>query len=115
MQKTLFIDIDGCIFKQSLGVRQQISQAEILPGVIGKFEEWNKKGYKIILTTGRKECIRETTEKQLLGYGLIWDKLIMDCGTGPRVLINDMKPDSEEIMASCFNLKRNSGLSECEI
>ena len=60
---------------------------------IDKILEWNKKGYTIILTTGRRESNRELTIKQLQEAGIFYDQLIMGVGRGPRVVINDLKPD----------------------
>jgi hypothetical protein len=35
---------------------------ELLEGTIEKLLEWDKKGYNIILTTGRKESLSSITE-----------------------------------------------------
>jgi len=88
--KTLFIDIDGTISKHQhaiSGVYQ--NTAEVLPGVIKKFDEWDSAGYRIILTTGRKESTRAVTEKQLEEMQISYDMLIMGVGSGTRVIIND--------------------------
>ena len=67
----------------------------LLPGVIDKFAEWNGLGYTIVLTTGRRESERGLTIKQLQKVGLQYDHLIMGLGRGSRVLINDIKPNSD--------------------
>jgi hypothetical protein len=69
----------------------------------------------IILTTGRKEGMRETTERQLREAGIVYDKLIMGIGGGTRVLINDLKPDREGDTAIAINLKRDIGVKDVEI
>ncbi len=119
MSKTLFIDIDGTLIKHDKSVSDQHRLKEYpdtaLPGTLEKLIEWEKKGYKIILTTGRRECWREFTEKQLYGMGIWYDKLIMGLGCGPRVLINDLKPGNEQLMATAINLVRNVGVADLDI
>ena len=67
-------------------------------------------GYTIILTTGRKEGLRDVTKKQLLELGIIYDQLIMGIGGGIRVLINDKKINTESQTAIAINLERNEGI-----
>jgi len=112
--KTIFIDIDGTILEHP-GIRtdatKTYAQTEILPGVIDKFNEWDKKGYKIILVTGRRESDRYITEKQLEYYGIFYDQLIMGITGGERVLINDTKPTKKLIpTAVAITVERNKGL-----
>jgi hypothetical protein len=84
---------------------------ELLEGTIEKLLEWDKKGYNIILTTGRKEGMRTQTERQLQEVGIFYDQLIMGIGGGPRVLINDNKPDGKEA-AFAVNVERNKGIND---
>lgn len=57
---------------------------------------------------------------QLEITGLTYDRIIFDCTTGLRVLVNDIKPigsedsilDEEMKTALSFNLKRDGGFSE---
>lgn len=113
-RKTIFLDIDGTIIKHPGSFLSIISDAdnnELLPGVKEMFTKWEAEGSFIVLTTGRKESMREMTEKQLRGYGLFWDMLLMGINNGPRVLINDRKPDGRTT-AFAINLSRNTGLSD---
>jgi NDP-sugar pyrophosphorylase family protein len=88
--KTIFCDIDGTILKHVHGFSHITStNPVILNGVIEKFNEWDSKGYKIILTTARKESARKITESHLNALGLCWDHLLMGMTSGQRVLIND--------------------------
>ena len=115
-KKTIFLDIDGCVLKHQGNLTKIIlNKAKVLPGVIDKFNEWEALGYKIILTTGRKECTRDITNQQLREFGLFYHDLIMECHRGQRVIINDIKPDSNETMAVSINLKRNEGLTGVNI
>lgn len=116
---TLFLDIDGTLIPHNKPVSQQHVDGdyptEALPGVVAKLQEWESKGYKIILTTGRRSCWRDFTEKQLMKMGIWYDQLIMDLGSGPRVLVNDLKPHREGNTASAINLPRNKGVGDLEI
>lgn len=110
LPKTIVCDIDGCIFKHKGNLfNMQLEDAEILPGVKEKFDEWDKKAFKIILLTGRRESMRTITEEQLRKFGLFWDVLIMNATRGERVLINDLKPGNTQNTASAINLLRDTG------
>jgi len=111
--KTIFIDIDGTIFKQKKDLSNIFEEdLQLLPGVEKAFNSWNWKGYKIVIVTGRKESTRGITEKSLRNANLFWDHLIMglDIG-GERVLINDTV-DPKIVTASSFTLPRDQGLDE---
>lgn len=112
MPKTIICDIDGtiCQYHNPSEILSPNHLVTLLPDVIEKFVEWNKKGYKILLITGRKESLREITTKQLAGVGIFYDQLIMGIGGGGRVLINDKKPNGDDT-AKCYNLDRDCGLS----
>lgn len=110
--KTIFCDIDGTIIKHlhkfsDLGK----FEVELLPGVIEKFNEWDSKGYKIILTTARKESARGITERHLNGLGLCWDMLIMGVTSGHRIIINDKLNSKDDDRASSINLITNEGFN----
>lgn len=108
--KTIICDIDGCILKHKGNlININLEDAELLPGVKEKFDEWDKKSYKIIFLTGRKESMRGVTEKQLKSFGLFWDVLVMGATRGERILINDLKPGNENNTATAINMIRNQG------
>lgn len=111
--KTIFCDLDGTLLKHCHKFSDlNITEPEILPGVNSKFNEWDSKGYKIILTTARKESAREMTEAHLRSLGLCWDHLIMNVTSGVRVLINDKLQDSDKNRAISVNLITDNGF-EC--
>ncbi len=114
--KTIICDIDGTLVKhQPPWLNTSPSQKlELLPGTIEKLSEWDAKGYNIILMTGRKESLRLNTEKQLSEVGVFYDKLIMGVGGGPRIIINDDKPDGTKTAFS-HSLTRNEGISKLNI
>ncbi len=113
---TIFCDIDGTLVKHespSTSCKPD-HNLELLPGTLEKLMEWEKNGFKIILTTGRKESMRKVTEKQLSKAGIFYDLLIMGIGGGTRYLINDKKPDGE-IACFSFSPDRNTGIKDIEI
>ena len=105
--KTIICDIDGTIvkyFKNYIGI---IKKGHIpLPGVIQKMNDWENRGHKIILVTGRRENLRTITEKELTNLGIPFDYLIMGCTDQGRVLIND---EGSKIKAHAVSLKRDEG------
>lgn len=113
-RKTVFVDIDGTIIHFLTPFSQSItnpSSNELLPGVYDTFQEWEAEGSCIILTTARPECLRNITEQHLLSLGLFWHQLIMNVGNGPRLLINDRKPNGD-LSAFAINVPRNKGLTD---
>jgi intein/homing endonuclease len=114
--KTIFLDIDGTLIEHSENISKQLtSEPKIIQGTLEKLLEWDRKGYNIILTTGRRESVRKLTEDQLSKLGIYYDQLIMGIGGGVRVLVNDRKKDSEDDTAVAINLKRNSGIQSVKI
>ena len=107
--KTIICDIDGTLVKHvSLDTSSKPNfKMELLPGTIKKLQEWDVKGYNIILISGRRESMRKVTEKQLSEVGIMYDQLILGVGGGERHLINDMKPDGRTGTAFSYNVKRN--------
>ena len=118
--KTIFCDIDGTLceypYSSEMG-NYDFDQKNMqpLPGTLKKLWEWDKAGHIIILTTGRKEGMRESTVRQLREASIIYDRLMMGIGGGARVLINDLKPDRAGDTAIAINLKRDIGIKDVEI
>ena len=114
---TIFCDIDGTLVKHHspLVATQPDFHMELLPGTLQKLEDWDRAGYNIILTTGRRESMRKETERQLAEVGIIYDYLLMGIKGGKRYLINDKKPNKLENYALAINLKRNKGIKDIEI
>jgi len=113
--KTIFIDIDGTLLTHNGDLSCQIlSDCSVLPGAVEKINDWNRKGYHIIMTTGRKECMRQLTKDQLFKSGLFYDQLIMGLPRGKRILINDSKPDMIDT-AEAIVVIRNKGIENIEL
>ena len=116
--KTILCDLDGTLVEHSNPIEVQNPKLElkVLPGVHDKLNEWDTKGYHVIITTGRKHSAREATIKQMQRAGINYDQLIMGFGGGDRILIkNDRKPNSERDTAYSINLYRNEGIEDVEL
>lgn len=115
MNGTVLSDVDGCIFYHSENMHEiTVNEPRLLPGVIEKLIEWRDAGYYIILTTARTQGSRLTTEAQLDKMGVFYDQLVMGLPTGPRVLINDIKPDGT-LTAKAINLVRDTGFEDIQL
>jgi len=113
--KAIFCDITGTILKHSHKFSDITShEPELLDGVLSKFNEWDSKGYKIILTTARKESARTMTQMHLAALGICWDYLIMGITSGQRVLINDKLRNEDKDRALAINLITDSGFDKVE-
>ena len=114
---TIFCDIDGTLVKHQSPTTacKPKFKMELLPGTTETIIEWDRKGYNIILTTGRRESMRKITERQLSESGIIYDQLIMGIKGGKRYLINDKKSYSNEDYAVAINLDRDKGILNLEI
>ena len=111
--KTIFLDIDGTLIEHSENIADQFTKTpKLLKGTLEKLSEWDRKGYNIILTTGRREGVRDITVKQLSELGIFYDQLIMGLGGGIRVIINDRKKDKHYDTALAINLDRNKGINK---
>jgi len=112
--KTIFCDIDGTLLKHHGDTRMiTINHPQSLPGVVDKINEWELNGHHIILTTGRRESLRQRTEEHLQAMGIPYDILLMGITSGHRVLINDKNTRGDD---TCFavNLKRDEGFSNTQ-
>lgn len=107
--KTIFCDLDGTILKHVHRYSDINSlEAELLEGVISKFNEWDSIGHKIILTTARKESARDVTEFHLHKLGVPYDYILMGITSGVRVLINDKLSQSSFDRSVAINLITDS-------
>jgi len=113
---SIFCDLDGTLWEQGdpTEIAKPGYQPKMIHGTVEKIREWDSKGYKIILTTGRKESLRDVTVKQLSLAGIVYDQLIMGIGGGSRFLINDLRANGDR-SAFIYQPKRNEGIGNIEI
>lgn len=82
--------------------------------------EWTcqvyRAGHKLIIMTGAPDAYYDRYLNQLTDMGFVFSELIMECGSGDRILINDRKPyDDQRMTAYAFNKTRDSvELPSCE-
>tara|TARA_B100000683_G_scaffold267561_1_gene301427 strand:+ start:672 stop:1010 length:339 start_codon:yes stop_codon:yes gene_type:complete len=112
MSKTIFCDIDGCLIEHQ---NYYTEDAKILDGTKEKLKDWDRKGYRLILTTGRRESARAVTEKMLHKNNITYDYLIMGLGPNVRVLINDLRDGEDIDTAVSINLPRNVGIKNLDL
>lgn len=113
MKNTYFLDLDGTLINHNNDNLALGNGDMLLPGVKEKLNQWILEDATIIITTGRRKSLRKKTVEQLRRLNIPYDKLIMGIGRGKRIVINDMKPNSEEPMALAYTMKRNEGLINC--
>lgn len=130
MGKTWFIDIDGTILKHLnysseqdfyTNFHEYLPKMVILPNVREFFDSLPDDDV-VILTTARDEALKDITEKQL--NKIKYDKIIFNCGTLERIVVNDIKPpkdgdenkfDKPMITAIACNVERNGGLEQARL
>ena len=112
--RTLFIDIDGTLVKYMGGGHKQVMHQPhaLLPGVLERRRLWEAPGHNIILTTGRRESVRERTESELQRLGIPYDTLLMGLVDGGRVVINDIGSVGNK--AFSVNLVRDAGWGDID-
>lgn len=127
---TVFCDIDGTIipFEEYIpnlikygstldyaddNPVSRVLRDKFLKECAEKLAEWHSKGVRIILVTGRPESLRSVTESALQFHGMIYDQLVMGCGSGRRFLINDSKDKYTTAIGIC--LDRNIGIGGIDL
>lgn len=113
---TIFLDLDATIWEQGdpVEISKPGYQPKMIHGVLDKIREWDSKNYNIILTTGRKESLREVTVKQLSYAGIVYDQLVMGLGGGDRVLINNKRRNGD-ISAHSICPDYNYGIKDVDL
>ncbi len=124
------MDIDGTLLKhrnnvqigqsQDSGKAGTVDDGESLLPAVNEFLDGIPETDQIVLTTARKAEHREITEKALERFGIMKkvDSIVYDINSGPRILINDIKPagsednpnDEEVQTAYAINVERDGGL-----
>jgi len=113
---TFFVDIDGTIVEYRQFSELEIIEPKPIFDVINFLNAHYNSGSVIIITTARPVKFKKFTQDELEKIGLKYHQLVMDCGRGSRVILNDLDPEKPEILRSVgLNLKRNEGLKNVEI
>lgn len=108
--KTLFVDIDGTIVKNSSNyLTPYIGETEALIGNVEHLKSLVQNGrVEIILTTSRPEEYRDVTKKQLSDLGLDYKQLIMGLQHNKRIIINDFSETNSYKSCDAINIPRDS-------
>ena len=113
---TYFVDIDGTIIKYRKFSELNETSLEPIQDVIDYLNEQFTNVAVIIVTTARPDSYRLLTEHELNVIGLKYNQIVMNCGRGSRIILNDLDPDNLEIpRAVGINLKRDEGLKNITI
>ena len=112
--KTIICDIDGTLLDyQHSTIPQPGNKKEhvALPGAVEKMRQWEMRGCRIIIITGRRESERTRTVRELKHQHIPYDLLIMGFADTGLVLIND-EGRRGECKAHAVSLPRDEGLSK---
>lgn len=116
---TIFIDLDGLLIPHegapSVQWFKEHGSTYPVNGALELLDELEKAGCCVVITTARKECVREETEALLKGLRFHYDQLVMSIGSGCRFVLNDSKPKTGEATCYAWTLKRNEPLDVAHI
>jgi len=105
-RKTWFLDFDGTLVEQrSHGEKTDY----ILPGTKEFFDKVVKKDDFVVITTARDGNDKERIARFMSDNGFKCDMILCGLPSGPRILINDKKPDGTKTAYS-RNLRRDRGI-----
>lgn len=112
---TLFVDIDGTLVQYRKF--SELSESVLTPiqDVIDFVNEHYDNGSVVMITTARPSSYEVFTKGELERIGVKYHQLIMDCGRGTRVILNDRDPENPIDRAVGINLTRNGGLKDVTI
>jgi hypothetical protein len=107
---TLFVDIDGTIVKYRKF--DELATAVLTPiqDVIDYVNNHYNSGSVIIITTARPSSYELMTKQELETLGVKYHQIVMDCGRGTRVVLNDMDPENPTTQRAVgINFVRDGG------
>jgi hypothetical protein len=81
---------------------------------IERINAWHKLGHRIFITTARTKEDLPKLKAWAKKHKLKYTDIILNCGRGPRYLINDIDPTLKLDKAVAYCLTRNSGLEKIE-
>ena len=106
---TFFVDIDGTLVKYRKF--SELSESVLIPiqDVIDYVNKQYNSGAVIIITTARPSSYELFTKQELEKIGVKYHQLVMDCGRGTRVILNDKDPENPIERAIGINFVRDGG------
>lgn len=108
---TLFVDIDGTLVKYRKF--SELSTAILTPiqDVVDYVNDHYNSGSVIIITTARPYNYELFTKQELDSLGVKYHQLVMNCGRGTRVVLNDLDPENSVQRAVGINFVRDGGFA----
>lgn len=107
---TFFVDIDGTLVKYRKFAQLHESKLTPIQDVIDYVNNQYDSGSVIIITTARPEEYRHFTVLELTELGVKFHQIVMGCGRGTRVILNDKDPENPDLdRAVGINLTRDLG------
>ena len=106
---TLFVDIDGTIVKYRKFSELATAVLTPIQDVIDYVNDHYNSGSVIIITTARPSSYELMTKQELEKLGVKYHQIVMDCGRGTRVVLNDMDPETPIERAVGINFVRDGG------
>jgi len=106
---TLFVDIDGVLFKNSSEFMQpKWGETPPLVDNVNYIKELKSSGrVQVILTTARSKKFAEVTEKQLANAGIEYDHILYDMLHAKRVIINDHAKSNPPPACQSYSVQRD--------
>jgi trehalose-6-phosphatase len=107
---TVFIDIDGVIFKNSSRFfHPRWGRSDPIQENVDVLSDLCKDPrIEVILTTSRDESFADDTESQLHSFGIHFDRIIYGLRHAKRILVNDYAESNPYPSSVAINLKRDS-------
>lgn len=107
--KTLFLDIDGTIIKNSsIYLKPYIGETTELKNNVEYLKQLVNTGrVEIIFTTSRPDECRQITENQLASLGLNYKHLIMGLQSSKRIIVNDFSNTNPYKSCEAINIPRD--------
>lgn len=110
---SIFIDFDGTIVHQEEHFQWELKEdAPPCPDAIDTINNWYDLGHKIFITTARTKENLPKIKAWIKKHNLKYTDIILNCGMGPRYLINDIDPTLKLDKAVAYCITRNSGLTK---
>ena len=114
--ETIFCDVDGVLVKHRSCSDDIPENNTLLDDPSFVINTWRKEGKIVVLTTARPERTRKSFCRLLEHFNIRYDHLVMGLNTGPRYLINDIKPSNPMVRQSIsINLERDIGIRKISL
>lgn len=108
---TLFVDIDGTLVKYRKFSELATAILTPIQDVVDYVNDHYNSGSVIIITTARPYNYELFTKQELDSLGVKYHQLVMNCGRGTRVVLNDLDPENSVQRSVGINFVRDGGFA----